>query len=701
MITQFSTVWDKKAKAWGTVRGSYPLDEHYNEEAKFFSVSALPLSMESSKKVNVKNLQVLSQSDWVEVELVGGEQKTYFVRITDFIGDWSTAKPAPKGYTAPEFQVGDLVSLVLSPHRWAVVKQVFPDRIEYALETFLSRDYERLLESGVSVDQTAPKTTTANLLTKVDLPAPQGIRSARERQQIRDNFKWNINSGNSQYFAYHNVYAKRNHQTRGKLLAKVIAEAKNDKYDTLNGSKYEIKEVLNSLTRKNQNLVWRLIEDVNTQNDIFCECGECGQIEVYDDVKYSEWHDTSFCGACEDRFVYSGIMDSYIRENEACPYYESVRAYRNEDADDWVVSSWAMGNLHVYELNHEGVFFDESTYDEVCDQYDDDDDDDDEQDRDGLEAYHDSNRNWVEQWENKSYLPLGLEVEVYSEDRREAVMAVRNAFSDMYLERDGSIDDDYGFEVITQPYGKDEWAKHGKKLLNILKDYSACAYNSPAGRGYGIHININRSYLSPLQEMRMFMFLAANENGDFVKAIAQRANIFNAEVAIGAITECNQKVSNAGGLTAMCLGRRDPRGADIYNKKINGRGKYAPINMHYDRMEIRIFQSTLNGTSFNKNLEFTWALIEWTSTKVATGHSWAHVDFVKWLAKRPHAEKDYPSLVAFLRKDTYALIDCAAPIANTWKEFIPKETRRSVLQLVVNAFDEEEVETEVAVPIAA
>lgn len=693
MITQYTNVWDTKAEVWGEVAGSYPLEREHNPEAKYFSVGPKigPHSVDHFRKVNAKDLQPINNVTWVEVR--SNETDTHYTQFGAlgayaYINWEKLVKPAPKDYSPPEFAVGELVQLSPTSEYYGIIKSKVETlyRGMYKVVAFSKSSYPQYIESGLPNEETTTLEVESYKFQKLDLPAPRMLMSARERENIRYRFKQNINNGNSNR-NYRNVHYKQYRLQHGKVLASAIAAAKKEDADYFNDNVDDVIESFNTLGRGQRDKVWdSLSQFCYSDNDIIARCDDCGSAETPEDMHHSEWHDTRFCESCRDSYVYSEIMNDYISEDDAISYYSSVRSYHRNDPDGYVARGWVQdsNDYHI----HDGAAFDEDTYYELTDLEDEEEEE--EEDRDGLMGYHNSSRNWVEQWENKSYLPLGLELEVYSEDRREAVMAVRNTFSDMYLERDGSIDDDYGFEVITQPYGKDEWARHGKTLLNLLKDNGAVAYNRPAGKGYGIHININRAYLSPLQEMRMFMFLAANENGDFVKAIAQRANIFNADVPIGRFQKPEQKVYSAGGLTSHFKGYT-AAGVSKYNKKINGRGKYAPINLHSGRMEIRIFQSTLNGTSFNKNLEFTWALIEWTSTKAATGYSWSHVDFVKWLAKRPHAEKEYPSLVAFLRKDVYTLID-DDPIENTWKEFIPKETRRSVLQLVVNAFDEEEVE---------
>ena len=157
------------------------------------------------------------------------------------------------------------------------------------------------------------------------------------------------------------------------------------------------------------------------------------------------------------------------------------------------------------------------------------------------------------------------------------------------------------------------------------------------------------------------MFFADGKNIDFVRAMAQREQIYNADVDMGSL--------------------RSPR--DLFAKgkncddKYRGMGKYCPINMKESVLEFRIFQSTLAITSFMKNLELIWALYDWT--RHPTGTSWNHVDFVKWLCSRPQVEKDYPNLMAYLRKPEYRVKRGTRPIANKWIEHVRHAVRSSIV----------------------
>lgn len=402
-------------------------------------------------------------------------------------------------------------------------------------------------------------------------------------------------------------------------------------------------------------------------------CDDCNLLEARENC--NDVDGASICQSCiDEHYCWSEYDEEYVHGDYATPLYDTMRAMRRGEPSGWVHQDRDNVSGYTY---YDGAWLDTDQYYEYVEQDEDSDDDD-----SGLSGYHDSRRNFVERAVDKRFVPLGVELEVYAEERREAVMAVRGEFGDdLYFERDGSLDDYHGFEIITQPLGKTEWADYAPKLLDVLTRKGVVGYNHPdTSNSYGIHISVNRNYLSPLQEARMSMFLTAHENSAFVRSIAQRERIYGGESSrqIGSIYSGEQKIRNIGGINQY-----HP------NKKIYGMGKYSPLNLKDYVAECRIFQSTLHTESFVKNLEFMWALVEWTSVKTASGSSWMHTDFVKWLCARPDVEVDYPYLLAYLRRPQYRVKRGNGVIKNTWLELMPKETTKSkpVEQLEEEAAD--------------
>ncbi len=301
----------------------------------------------------------------------------------------------------------------------------------------------------------------------------------------------------------------------------------------------------------------------------------------------------------------------------------------------------------------------------------------DEDDGSGLNDYHGTCRDWVITHEKKGYPfeeapALGMEIEVYSESRYDTVSALHEfsggsewGLPSLLLERDGSLDGDSGFEIITHPMGLYEWQTSGPLLVQELRRLNVVAWDATGGQ-YGIHLTVSRRFLSPLQEARLMMFLAAEPNINFVKAMAQRPSIYKADL-------------NIGQLGRPTISSVSPRGLDPknrngkYQKKMLGAGKFAPINFKDTLAEFRIFQSTLHPQAFMKDVEFIMALIEWTNPMSATGSAWFYEDFLRWLQKRPMARKHYPSLIAYLERDRFPVKGLGS-LPNMYKGFLPRQT---------------------------
>lgn len=446
-------------------------------------------------------------------------------------------------------------------------------------------------------------------------------------------------------------------QEQGQLIAKAISCYRKGK-EIDSDSIDDVVNALNS-ARIGSDKRSQLFNKLDLQDHDYFVCPDCGYIE-HNDEAHSTINDDIICGSCVDNYYWSNHHETYIPSDDARPLYLSRRSYNSESADDWLSYDCDYGS-YMYE---DGAYFDEETYYELFEN------DEGDEDYDGLHDYHGAHRDFREQWTDKRFIPLGVEIEVYSHSRYEIVGSLREKFPELYLERDGSLDDDHGFEIITQPYGKTEWAEFAPRLLTHLLDNKVLGYNHPDDNSYGIHISMNRQYLSPLQEARMSLFLTAEENIGFVKAIAQRNAIYGGEASMhmGSLAKHDQTIRKCGGLDYNSRAGK---------KKINGMGKYSPLNLKHSIAECRIFQSTLHPQSFMKNLEFMWALAEWTSTKSATGSSWLHTDFVKWLAARPNVEVDYGYLTAYLRRPKYVVKRGRGAIANTWLENLPHITTKS------------------------
>ena len=434
-----------------------------------------------------------------------------------------------------------------------------------------------------------------------------------------------------------------------------------------------VTDLLTDIRSLDSDLAYRCCHNVNENllDDQIEQCSDCGEYFTRDSMSFTV-DDNLICEGCQDNYYWSDCQDVWIHEHDVRNVYGSVRAFENSDPTDHCTRRYGNQNYYEYDGN---FFMDEDDRDEIRDQNEDDYDDDDPYEErrpppDGLLPYHYASREFRVQ--NTGPEPaLGVELEVYAEARGDTVEALRQIWSpeDLILERDGSLNDYHGFEIVTHPLGRAEWNIMADRLLGVLHEHKVIGYNEPAGNNYGIHITVDRRHLSPLAEARMSLFLSAAENQNFVRAIAQRNQIYGAEVDIGAIT--NPRVHSISHENQTIHHRnyeKSRRG--VVQRKIWGRGKYCPINWKGNLAEFRIFQSTTHLPSFMKNLEFVWALHAWTKPESATGSSFKHQDFLTWL-NTPEHRKDYPNLTDFLSKKVFYGTNFV-PIISSWQNLMVK-----------------------------
>lgn len=472
--------------------------------------------------------------------------------------------------------------------------------------------------------------------------------------EMKSKFRKNLNSMNSKFDCetrHTNPIIKKRYKIRGEKLATIIH----------NKDLKDLVEFLNDLNAASTSVARRFAQIIRNkvEENGFNQCSQCNKWEIDENMEHVDGYEV--CDSCvSEMCTFSDLMGRYIFNSHKIMYYESEEAYENNEGQA-ATEEYVRGELEAYG-NGGGEFFPREVYASLGF-------------ADGsasgqIAGYHHTERNFVEQGATAQYPALGVELEVYAPQRVKAVKNLRKEFKpkDLYLERDGSLDENKGFEIITQPLGKALWAETAPKLLNNLKKSKVVGYNHPdRDKRYGIHINVHRRGLSALQEARIMLFLTAEENLQFVQAIAQRRSIYRARMDMCGLHKSDQKVYNI-----------SPSGRN-YEGKIMGNGKFCPVNFHEDVAEFRIFQSTLMETSFMKNLEFIWALIEWTSTNASTGTSWMHTDFCKWLGTRQQVEKDYPNLMAYLRKPKYITKFSDGPIENRWVDLIRAPVRSSLV----------------------
>lgn len=211
---------------------------------------------------------------------------------------------------------------------------------------------------------------------------------------------------------------------------------------------------------------------------------------------------------------------------------------------------------------------------------------------------------------------VGVELEVEPAsgfNRTTAVAAVRKHLSPKYcvLKEDGSLGPG-GFEIVTRPDSIDVHVREFKKLLDSTERKFLRSWST--GR-CGMHVHVNRKWLTQLQLGKMLVFLNHDKNRRFVSGIAGRSCDTWAKMKSKKITDVR---------------RYDER--------------YVALNIGPNTAEFRIFRGTVAIDGFVKNLEFVRALVEFTAPAARSiADSVDHTKFVRWVSP-----KAYPTLYDYL-----------------------------------------------------
>jgi hypothetical protein len=191
-------------------------------------------------------------------------------------------------------------------------------------------------------------------------------------------------------------------------------------------------------------------------------------------------------------------------------------------------------------------------------------------------------------------LYFGLELEVERDNSNVDVgkMAEKIVNEDVYyMKNDGSLN--HGFEIVTHPMSfefiQETKATIFKPLLDKLIEAGYRSYDS---KTCGIHIHLTKKCFSTWQLYRFIKFFL--DNRDFVTAISQR------------------KIEQ---LDRWATIEEESNDSIIYKakKKSGNHRRYSAVNLQNDKtIEIRIFRGTLNYLSFLKNIEFCYALFNFS-----------------------------------------------------------------------------------------
>lgn len=259
-----------------------------------------------------------------------------------------------------------------------------------------------------------------------------------------------------------------------------------------------------------------------------------------------------------------------------------------------------------------------------------------------------------------STVPMGVELEIQSKafpwDPREKAWALclhqqaaNPNWNLFYCERDGSIGE-YGLEMITQPMSQQLHYQFWNHMLPAIRE-NFTGWNTkkrhPGGQ-YGIHITFDSTLYGQLNLARLAKFIESKKNQVFIQGMAQRGILYG---------------------NANALAARDKAVKEVFvyenGKLLGSQNRNQAINLKKEKglCEIRMFRSTLNTTSFFKNLEFLWAFRHWAGE---TPWDYNAESFLNWLLDSPKLYNVYPHLYEYMCHEHFPVDPAQWMTKNIW-----------------------------------
>lgn len=234
-----------------------------------------------------------------------------------------------------------------------------------------------------------------------------------------------------------------------------------------------------------------------------------------------------------------------------------------------------------------------------------------------ISDYHSNNRPW-----NKGVgqsLQFGCELEIESMDRAATSELAKNC--DMFAERDGSLNQERGIEIVGKPMEFQQYKTDNPWKTFFVECNKQDTKGWDAGKDYGLHVSINRAALTHLHTGKLLVFI--NNNRELCEKVAGRKENNWARYR-------NKKIN----------GHLEKNYADKYVVKQSDKYEALAVRSKH-RLECRIFRSTLKYEGFLRAVEFCAAAVEFTRN--ASNLHLTDQHFKDWM-KKPGKIKQYPNL---------------------------------------------------------
>lgn len=238
---------------------------------------------------------------------------------------------------------------------------------------------------------------------------------------------------------------------------------------------------------------------------------------------------------------------------------------------------------------------------------------------------------------------FGVELEILCKsDKKDSVKTVCNLARKhgLLAEHDGSLNRDYGVEIVGPPFPMEDYSKTDDKgefngvWATFLKSILGYANGWKAGTGYGMHISINATALTEAQKGKFNYFI--NSSRALCETIAGRpessyAKFMNRSLAKHA--RANGDKYQAAGMT--------PKSSSARN----------------ERIEVRIFRSTILYERMLRNVQFCDSVVQYIR-QCSISQSGRYTEYLGWLMQNHFF---WPHLCKFLVEKKMA----TAPVTRT------------------------------------
>lgn len=210
-----------------------------------------------------------------------------------------------------------------------------------------------------------------------------------------------------------------------------------------------------------------------------------------------------------------------------------------------------------------------------------------------IHSYHDWNwRNVVNKYannEDKSML-LGVELETNGPTINSAY-ATNDIF---HCEKDGSLEDDYSFEMISVPCSYNYWLSYKNQLDQLFATLKQKGQTN-GDDGYGFHVHIDKKAFKNTKAIGRLIHMIRKFQSQF-ELLARRDDDYYYDY------HANRDIS-----------LEDLQCESILDAYFNGHSSCVNTHIGYDRtktVEIRIFKSTLNTDTFYATLELVKNMVD-------------------------------------------------------------------------------------------